>query len=270
MTNDLPEGRFADLSSELGPSTFDDEYTAIDGASLVWELAAEAFGAEYPVEVQPWGTTTWWLLGRLVAGLRMQPAQTLVDIGCGRGGPGLWMARATGAKLVGVDWSTVAIEQANIRASQFVPTGRARFRQGDLGDTKLTSASADAVICLDALPFAADRVAALAEAYRLLRPGGRYFATVPEASERRHPTQVSDWSTLVTAAGLVLEEKEVIPDFGERLRNLYAVWTANENALREELGETVANKLMDRADGAGIALDGQRQVLISAGKPRER
>ena len=35
--------------------------------------------------------------------LDMSPGSLLVDLACGRGGPGLWLARQIGAALVGVE-----------------------------------------------------------------------------------------------------------------------------------------------------------------------
>jgi hypothetical protein len=42
---------------------FDDGFASMAGGELLWQLAAEAYGEEYPAEVQPWGMTTWWTLG---------------------------------------------------------------------------------------------------------------------------------------------------------------------------------------------------------------
>jgi len=53
----------------------------------------------------------------------LAPGQTLVDLGCGRGGPGLWLAREAGALLIGVDFSPVAADQATHRAVLFGLTG---------------------------------------------------------------------------------------------------------------------------------------------------
>ena len=75
--------------------------------------------------VQPWGGTTWWVLGRSMSALRVEPGATLVDVGCGRGKPGLWLSRETGAALIGVDWSPVAVASAARLSVQFVQAASA-------------------------------------------------------------------------------------------------------------------------------------------------
>lgn len=264
MTADDVEGCPSPVPVWFNAATFDLEYAAINRSTVLWDIAAGAFGDDYPLEVQPWGATTWSVLGQLVAAAKLQPGQLVVDIGCGRGGPGLWVARATGAQLVGVDWSAVAVEQARTRADHFVPPGRARFVVGDLSDTTLEPAQGDVVMCLDALPYARDRGAALREAHRLLRPGGRYLATLSEADGGRYTPGVSEWSSLCSAAGLVVESIEEIPGYSDHLATMSALWSANQDLLREELGEAIAYQLVERARQAGLGLEGQRQVLLCA------
>ena len=104
---ELPGGT-VELPAGINAEAFDLDHGTTARSQLMWQLAAQAYGEDYPAEVQPWGGTTWWLLGRYVSELRVGPGQQLVDLACGRGGPGLWVARATGADLIGIDWSPVA------------------------------------------------------------------------------------------------------------------------------------------------------------------
>ncbi len=180
----------------ISPATFDQAHGVTAQSELVWRLADQAYGEDYPAEVRPWGMTTFWVLGRCVSGLRVGPGHLLVDLACGRGGPGLWLARATGASLIGVDWSPVGVEAARARASHFVPADRASFIVGDLAASGLPDASADAILCLDSIFFAADRIAALREVHRLLRPAGRYVFTAPEERTPTQPFHVPDWRAL--------------------------------------------------------------------------
>jgi ubiquinone/menaquinone biosynthesis C-methylase UbiE len=248
-------------------STFDQAHGVTARSELIWRLAAQAYGPDYPAEVQPWGLTTWWVLGRCISALRVGPGQTLVDMACGRGGPGLWLARATGAGLTGVDWSPVAVEAAGARASAFVPPGRARFLVGDLAASGLPDATAHAVVCLDAVFFAADRLAALREVHRLLRPEGRYVFTAPETRAPTRPSHVTDWTPLLGAAALQLESKEKVPRFAQQLGRMYELWLEHLDAIRAEIGDGAAAELEEEARTVGPTLRDRQHLLIVARRP---
>lgn len=90
--------------------------------------------------------------------LRLEQGGLLVDLACGAGGPGLWVANERGARLVGVDLSAVAIERANERAGAPGLGDRASFTQGTFETTGLSSAGADAVMTVDALQYVPGRL----------------------------------------------------------------------------------------------------------------
>lgn len=71
----------------------------------VWR---KVYGADYPEEVDPFSFVTLTDLRRISHELRVGPGQIFADLACGRGGPGLWIARESGATLVGIDFSRVA------------------------------------------------------------------------------------------------------------------------------------------------------------------
>jgi SAM-dependent methyltransferase len=105
---------------------FDQAFSAAaasPGLRRVWELAAP----DLPPEVEPFSFVSAALLRHVAQALDLTPRQTLVDLGCGRGGPGLWLAREANVSLVGVDFSAVAIDQAIRRAALFGLADRARF-----------------------------------------------------------------------------------------------------------------------------------------------
>jgi ubiquinone/menaquinone biosynthesis C-methylase UbiE len=247
-------------------ATFDQAHGISARSELVQRLAAEAYGVDYPAEVQPWGMTTWWTLGRCVSGLRVGPPHSFIDLACGRGGAGLWLARATGAKLTGVDWSPVAVASARARADAFVPSG-ADFLVGDMANTGLPDGNADAVLCLDAIFFAPNRVTALAEVRRLLRAGGRFVFTAHEVSRPTKPSDIPDWAPLIAAAGLTGETKERVPRFAEQLGHMYRLWLDNEDALRADIGEAAAADLLEEARTVGPLLAGREYFVFIARKP---
>jgi SAM-dependent methyltransferase len=263
----LQGASLGERANRLTAAGFDKVHEATAKSTLLREFAALAYGNEYPAEVAPTGMTTWWILGRCIAGLRVGPGEQLVDLGCGSGAPGLWLARASGADLVGVDWSPVAVEAARHRAADFLPDGRARFVVGELADSGLLTDEADAVLCLDAVFFAPDRVAALREVCRLLRPGGRYVFSATEVDSPPDRSWVTDWQPLLAAADLEIECKDEVPHYAERLQRMYDLWLENLEALEAEVGFDTAAKLEQEARAVGQTLQQRRQFLIVA-RPR--
>jgi cyclopropane-fatty-acyl-phospholipid synthase len=70
----------------------------------------------------------------LAAKLRMEPGKRVLDIGCGWGGLGLYLAEVTGADVTGVTLSQEQHAVANERAAEKGLTDRARFRLQDYRD----------------------------------------------------------------------------------------------------------------------------------------
>ena len=138
---------------------------------LLADLCQQAMGDDYPVDVHPSSSCTRSLLAHILEMLALRPGDLLVNLGCGRGGPGLWLARETRARLVGLDFSPKGIALALRTAERFALPTPAQFRVASFDATGLPDASADGVVSVDALPFAPDRDAALRELRRVLRPG---------------------------------------------------------------------------------------------------
>lgn len=205
---------------------FDQAFTAAavsPGIRRVWELAEPGL----PPQIEPFSFVTVGLLRHVAQALDLSPGQTLVDLGCGRGGPGLWLAREADASLVGVDFSAVAVGQATRRASLFGLAGRARFTVGDLTQTGLPGASADAAVSIDAFHFAADPAAAAREVRRVLRPGRRLALTnwqpkVPGDPRLPGRSRI-DWPQLLRSAGFAGIEMQARPEWHDAFTRVYRV-----------------------------------------------
>ena len=265
MTGHSLKGANAPARPDATPDTFDRAHGTTANA-LMWRLSREAYGVDYPEQVQPWGMTTWWTLGRFIAGLRIGPGQSLLDLACGRAGVGLWLARATDARLTGVDFSPVAVATASARATEFVAEGRARFSVGELAATGLPDHSIDGAVCADAVFFATDRIAVFAEMRRILRPGARFLFTADESDTDR-PAAVPDWTPLIEAGGLVVDAKEEIPLWRESLQGMYNTWMARIDEVRRELGDESAEDLIDEATHVGPSLSARTGVLYTTRRP---
>ncbi len=137
-----------------------------------WEAKAEAYD-KYAGKVTAQGVEA------LLDATAVTARKHVLDVACGPG-YGAGGAVARGATAVGVDFapSMVAV------ASKKFPD--AEFREGDGENLPFADGSFDAVICPFGLLHMPEPEKAIAEARRVLRPGGRYAFTVwatPETHE---------------------------------------------------------------------------------------
>ena len=99
------------------------------------------------------------------------PPLDVADIGCGDGYLALEAARWA-RTVFGIDRSDEVLERARALAARRRVTN-VQWKKGDLIRQPLRDASVDVALLSQALHHAADPEAALAEAVRILRPGGR-------------------------------------------------------------------------------------------------
>jgi SAM-dependent methyltransferase len=228
---------------------FEDTYQG-PPSTVERRIWSDVLGEEYPAGLDPYSFVTRTELARFATELRLMPGQALVDVGCGRGGPGLWVTAATMARLTGIDIAENALSAARDRADAMGV--EADFRVGSFESTGLESDVADAVMSVDALLFAPDKEAAVRELRRILRTGGRLVLTSWDYHSQPvgRPPQVDDHRPLLEAAGFSVEAY-VDSDPGlKRLRQIDA-------ALREAVGELAAE--------AGISVDEMRAAVEESG-----
>jgi SAM-dependent methyltransferase len=257
------------VSETSVPENFDALHARSGTGELQKRLAAQAWGDEYPWEVEPSSSCTWSVLGEMVRRLHLRPDDLLVDLGCGRGGTGLWLARAFSARLSGVDFSPVGIELAAARAADFLPDGRADFQVGTFESTGLPDACADGVISMDALPFAQDRDAALRELARILRPGAPAVFTAVERlpGHPRHDPEDPTWPDRINRVGLLLEAEQERPEEPELWLRLFKLWEQHEAELRAEIGDEGTEQMLNEARTAGPNIRLRRAFLVTVRAP---
>ena len=185
-------------------------------------------------------------LRALAAGLALRIGDALVDVACGAGGPGLWVAAETGARLTGVDLSPVAVQRATERADALGLSDRATFRTGTFEATGVESGAADAVMTVDALQYAPDKAAALAEAARILRPGGRLSMVTFELDAARvagmgvWDDPVGDHRPLLDDAGFEVVSYDELPGWRDAVTAAFRAVLAEQDVLAAELGDAAA------------------------------
>ncbi|MEM7482779.1 MAG: methyltransferase domain-containing protein [Acidobacteriota bacterium] len=110
---------------------------------------------------------------RMAEAAEVRPGERVLDAGCGAGGTALWLAEEFGVEVTGYDFAPGQIDQARTFAARRPAAARVRFEVRDLSDTGAPPGSFDIVWAQESLCHLTDRPAFLAEAYRLLAPGGR-------------------------------------------------------------------------------------------------
>ena len=105
----------------------------------------------------------------------LHEGETVLDLGSGAGADVLISARRVGAtgRAIGLDMTDEMLELARANAAR-AGVENAEFLEGYLEDIPLPEASVDVVISNCVINLAADKRVVLAEAARVLRPGGRF------------------------------------------------------------------------------------------------
>ncbi|MFD9947405.1 class I SAM-dependent methyltransferase [Nonomuraea sp. NPDC059023] len=243
--------------SQTAEDRYADFYARQLSSPTLARIYLDVYGDDHPEELRPFGFVTRTDLARFAVLLELRPGMSLVDLGCGRGGPGIALARAAGARLLGLDPLAVAVEGAReLSVSLGLP--EARFAVGGFTATGLEPASCDAVLSVDALWMVWNKRAAFAEVARVLRPGGRFVFSTWEPSYLDH-------GGLLAAAGFTVTAKEEADRWLERQLRVYELVRARAAALEAELGPG-ASVLLEEARDTPATLPASPRVIMAATK----
>jgi cyclopropane fatty-acyl-phospholipid synthase-like methyltransferase len=119
-------------------------------------------------------------LARFASLLGLHPSSELLDVGCGSGGPALWLVRHTRCRVTGIELYEEAVETANRQAAEVGLQASASFVRADASQRlPFDDASFDALVCVDAINHLPNRPNLFADWRRVLRPRGRLLFTDP-------------------------------------------------------------------------------------------
>ncbi len=265
--------------------------------SLVSDVLAALAAAGYDTDsLDPTalsGADEFHLGGRLATlavldSVRTQAPRTVLDVGCGIGGPTRTIATELGAPTVGIDLTPSFVDAATELTAQVGLDHRVSFEVGNALDLDLPDEKVDLITLFHVGMNIADKAALFAELARVLEPGGVVLVydimriapgqldlPLPWTSsdEHQHLAGIDDYISALEAAGLepeapvdrraVVAEAFAIaaetplpvnltnlmgPEFAEMFENLRAAMTAGLVAPIEIVAYKTSPST--RADGA--------------------
>jgi len=201
--------------------------------------------------------------GNPVAVASLQPGETVLDLGSGGGIDVLLSARRVGpaGKAYGLDAALDMIELARANAAD-AGAGNVEFLLGGIEDVPLPDGHVDVVISNCVVNLSADKPRVLAEAFRVLRPGGRLGISDVIADEDADPASraaaeqrtgcttgtvaASEYRRQLLAAGFTQVAITPVADAGGSLR------TAVVRAVRPAAPAGVVIRPMRAADATQV------------------
>jgi SAM-dependent methyltransferase len=104
----------------------------------------------------------------------LEPGETVVDLGCGAGFDTILAAQMIGSEgqAIGVDMTPAMLQKAR-RNAELLGLGNVDLREGYLEEPPVADETADVVISNGVINLCPDKATVLAEAFRVLKPGGR-------------------------------------------------------------------------------------------------
>jgi ubiquinone/menaquinone biosynthesis C-methylase UbiE len=210
----------------------------------------------------------------------LEPGMEILDLGCGPGSITVGLARYVAPSgVIGVDRAPEALDHARQHAAE-AQLGNVVFQQADVYELPFDDGAFHVVYAHQLLQHLADPVAALREAFRVLRPGG--YVAVRDAdygtmTHHPHDPVIDRWLEMYHA---VARANGGEPDAGRRVMEWVqaagyvhvhpttSTWvfaTPDERAWWADLW--IGRNDPDGAAGAGVTPFAARMQEIGAGTP---
>ena len=182
----------------------------------------------------------------LAANARPQPGMRMLDCGCGVGGTALWMAEHYDVTVLGITVTPDQVARGNRYAAERGLGDRVRIALQDYTQMALPDNTFDIVYGLESINYARSKKQYLSEAFRVLKPGGRFVVqdgfradrALTPAEHRLQESWLEGWvvphlSSLPEFAGYAEEvgftgvtQRDCTPNVERSCRRLYRVTMA--------------------------------------------
>ncbi len=233
-----------------------DLYDATDTASLPQEAVRASFGCGNPTALA-----------------ELKPGEVVLDLGSGGGIDVLLSAKRVGPTGIayGLDMTDEMLELAN-KNKEKAGAKNVVFLKGTIENVPLPGNSVDVIISNCVINLSGDKDAVLREAFRVLKPGGRFAVSdivlqkpLPEAAQK----SMELWTGCVAGALLDAEYQDKLHAAGFTDVGIEPTRTYDRASLREMAEATEAfgaggpevERLLDEVDGAIVS------AFVRATKP---
>lgn len=174
---------------------------------------------------------------------RIEPGETVLDLGSGAGFDCFLAAKAVGesGRVIGVDMTAGMIRKARHNAKK-AGIGNVEFRSGEIEHLPIADSTVDVIMSNCVINLSPEKGAVFREAYRVLKPGGRLaisdvVAIRPLPQSMREDNQLhcaciggaplmEDLRQILAAVGF----KKIMITLSEKSRDLIAQWVPGTNA----------------------------------------
>ncbi|MHA7059727.1 class I SAM-dependent methyltransferase [Aquimarina sp. M1] len=233
---------------ELNENMYEKYYDHSGESSLVQKIWQDAFGDNYPQGIDHFGFLTNRDIAMFVDCLSdSNKGDVLLDIGCGKGGPGLKIAEEKQLKLIGIDIVEEAINKAELFKYNFELDHEADFRLGGFCNIPLEEKSVDNVISIDAFWMVKDREKALTEIKRIMKKNAKFIFTTWDSI-------LFDQTPILEKNGFEVLYRNETENWKDYQTKVYKDILKYKNQLIKEMGES-AQILISEATSAPLMLD---------------
>lgn len=192
--------------------------------------------------------------------LNLQVGERVIDVGCGPGLLTQEMALAVGenGRVVGIDTSEAMLDIARRRCEGL---DQIRIANGDAITIEEKDDSFDAVACVQVLLYVPSVKDAIAEIYRVLRPGGRlvimetdWRGTVLNSSDESLTRKIiSSWDLDVPSPGLPVRMSPMLRQHGFRAIRVHALPIVSTSYNPDGFSVVMMKQFAECAKKHGIA-----------------
>mgnify|MGYP001819240485 CR=1 FL=1 len=199
-------------------------------------------------------------LDELIRRIPITSDDHVLDVGSGAGGPAVYLSKATGCRITGIEPNEVGVEVAASLADDAGLADRLSFDCASALDMPYGADEFDSAISLNVVNVIEDKVALFREVRRVLRPGGRWALLTGtfdldagEGEARRRLTRdntvplfddtAGGYRTKLVDAGFAVDEvTEYVSDFRTQIARWAAANRTHADALEAEQGAQAARR----------------------------